>query len=230
MKVLLAIMSCRGAEANGDNQAIRDTWMRDVVPHQNVDFRFFVGDGLSKYPARDIGFPTGEGITAGPDTVALAVPDDYVSLILKSQAMRQWAFERYYDFVFKADADTYVDVDQLMRSGFEKWDYFGHVHTAPGTPKGDGTRHIYGFLGGGEGYWTSRKACEEIIRASVHEGPMEDLWVGHVLGSNGIRMVDHPGYGEGITLHGSLRDTQGPYRPGFYRNSWMRKTYQERKG
>jgi hypothetical protein len=89
----------------------------------------------------------------------------------------------------------------------------------------------YGFLGGGEGYWLSRRACEIISRATPNPEPVgEDLWVGEVLGTAGVPMIDHRGYGNGITLHGSILQNPIDYRPGRYDNRWMYDTYKRLKG
>ena len=154
-----------------------------------------------------------------------------MNLIERAQELYAWAYKRDYNYVFKAYPDTFVNVDKLMQSGFEQHDFFGHWLTAPGTPRGDGTVNKYGCLGGGEGYWLSRRACELVMKATPCVDPIgEDTWVGEVMGKNGIKMVDHPGYGEGITLHGSVRDNPVDYRPGRYRNSYMYATYKRLRG
>lgn len=223
-------MSCWKDELNGDNQSLRDTWIKDLAAYPNVDYRFFHGSGDSQYPGQAYRFSRGELKQLPSDIVILDSPDEYQSLILKSQEFHYWGYRKVYDFVFKADSDTYVDVPSLMESGFEKHDYFGHIHTWPGSLRDEGVNK-YGFLGGGEGYWTSRRACEIISKAKPKKGPAEnfgsaeDLWTGEVLGEEGIKMVDHVGYGSGITLHGSLIAGER----GAYSNRWMYTTYEERK-
>lgn len=198
-------MSCWPCEVNGDNRSLRRTWLKDLPP--SVDYKFFFGWDALYYT---------------DDAIILKVPDDYEHLILKSRALHTWGYDQGYDFVFKADTDTYVDVRQLLASGFEKHDYAGYLHTLPGayphTP--------YGLLGGGEGYWTSRKACEIITKASpIADHPGEDLWTANVLGEASIQMVGLPGYGRGITLHGGVV-TNAPR--GSYNHQWMYETYARR--
>ena len=45
MKVLIAIASCRRDTHNGFNQAVRDTWLKDIAKFPEIDYKFFVGDG-----------------------------------------------------------------------------------------------------------------------------------------------------------------------------------------
>jgi len=206
LRILVGIMTCWPCELNGDNQSLRDTWLRDLT----VDYKFFHGWGLGEF--------------SGSDSVLLEVPDSYSGLILKSQALHSWGYKHGYDFVFQAYPDTYVDVSKLMASGFEKHDYAGYIHTKPqehpNTP--------YGLLGGGEGYWTSRRACDIIrkaapsVSADLNFGAAEDLWTANVLGEAGIPMVGLPGYGRGVTLHGSMV-TDAPR--GTYDHRWMYEMY-----
>lgn len=231
MRILFAIMSCWLCEVNGDNQSVRDTWIKDLAPWTSVDYKFFHGSGYSAYPGSDKKYSRDDVDEVPLDVVVLESPESYIHLIERAQELYTWAHQRGYDHVFKCYPDTLVDVDKLMSSGFEQYDYFGHWLTAPGTPRGDGTVNQYGCLGGGEGYWLSKRACELIIKAIPCIDPIgEDTWVGEVMGRNGIEMIDHVGYGEGITLHGSARQNPIDYRPGRYDCSWMVDTYTRLKG
>jgi hypothetical protein len=229
MKLLLAVMSCWLCELNGDNQSVRDTWKKDVPV--DVTCAFFHGTGCSRFPGSDRKVSI-EDIPEVPlDIVILRSPEAYEHLIERAQELYQLAYDENYDFVFKGYSDTYVDVPALLSSGFEKHDHFGHIHTADGTARGDGTFFKHGFLGGGEGYWLSRRACEIIANATPNPEPVgEDLWVGEVLGAAGVPMVDHRGYGSGVTLHGSILQKPIDYRPGVYTNNWMYETYKRLKG
>lgn len=179
--VLIAVSSCQSWEDRGHNQDIRDTWIKDIPP--NVDFKFFHGR---------------ESTTDLPDVVNLPCPDDYLGLGLKTQEIYRWAFEKNYSFVFKCFSDTFVDVKRLLTSGYENYDYMGYIHDAPGTPHAP-----YGFCGGGEGFWLSRKAYT-IITIAEADDPREDFWVGELMGKCGIHMTGHPEYGKSITRHGTL--------------------------
>src|SRR5271170_4674268 len=141
-------MSCWMAELNGDNQSIRDTWLKELPAYPHVDYRFFHGSGYSQYPGQAYQFEQGEVKSMPSDIEVLAAPDKYYGLIEKSKEFHTWGYTHNYDFVFKADTDTYVNIPQLMSSGFEKHDYFGYAHTAPGS-YGDQGIIKHGFLGGG---------------------------------------------------------------------------------
>ena len=231
MKLLIAVMSCWLAEKDGDNQSVRDTWKRSIP--WGVDSYFVHGTGYSCYPGSDrkvCRWDVNEG-QRPDDVLILGVPEAYQYLIERAKELYTWAYEQDYDFVFKCYPDTYVDAPALLSSGFEKHDHFGHIHTSPGTPRSDGTVNRFGFLGGGEGYWLSRKACAIIAQATPNPEPVgEDLWVGEVLGTAGVPMIDHRGYGNGITLHGSILQNPIDYRPGRYDNRWMYDTYERLKG
>ena len=229
MKILIAVLSCWLCELNGDNQSVRDTWKKDVPT--DVAFGFFHGTGHSCFPGsnRKVGIEARHEIPS--DVAILKSPEAYEHLIERAQELYALAFKVGYDFVFKCYPDTYVDVAALLNSGFEKHDHFGHIHTSPGTPRSDGTVNRFGFLGGGEGYWLSRRACEIVANATPNPEPVgEDLWVGEVLGAASVPMIDHPGYGNGVTLHGSIQQRPVDYRPGVYTNSWMIETYKRLKG
>lgn len=229
MKILIAVMSCWLCEVNGDNQSIRDTWRKDLPA--GVDFYFFHGSGSSCYPGSDKQYSRKDVRSIPSDVVVLSTPEAYLHLIERAHELYTGSRDKGYDFVFKCYPDTYVDVQKLLLSGFEQHDYSGHWLTAPNTPRGDGTVNQYGCLGGGEGYWLSKKACELIADAEPIVDPIgEDTWVGEVMGCNGIRMVDHTGYGEDVTLHGSVKQNPVDYRPGRYTCEWMYDTYKRLKG
>ena len=119
MKTLIAITSCVRDAQNGSNQAMRDTFLKDIGKYPGLEYRFFIGDGT----------PTGENenhIRAGvkgcvdhnrgidydakcseseqntkissyapkSDEVMLSVPDDYFHLVYKVREMHQWAQAR----------------------------------------------------------------------------------------------------------------------------------------
>lgn len=193
MNALIAITTWTTGALNGENQAMRDTFLKDVPKHEGLEYRFFLGNGE----------PTGEDesaldssymqvITAhgdkydkrapGPcvyelkeDEVFLRTPDDFKHNCYKTKGNRRWAEDRGFDFVFQCTSDTYIDIDRLMSSGFQNHDYSGF-------PEGCYAR-------GGNGYWMSRKASRLILDAPVTIWA-EDWWVGTVLTHNGVRL--HP--------------------------------------
>ena len=214
MNILIAIGSCQEWETNGCNQAVRDTWVRDI-PSCTVD-------GYS-FRCVDYKFFHGRGSETLSDVVVLDVPDERIGIVRKTRAVHQWAYERDYDFVFQCWADTYVDVSTLLQSGFEQHEYFGSIHSYAGAPKAR-----WGFILGGAGWWASRRACKTLMDATPSEdfiynnGMADDLWVGNTLGAAGYSMTHHREYGKTITLHGS--ELVSPYTA-----QWMRDTYASRR-
>jgi len=205
VKLLLAIMSCERDSANGCHDVIRSTWLTRLV--SGIDFKIFVGQGSR---------------TLASDEERLDIPDDYDHLPEKSQAIRKWALDRGYDYVFKGDRDTYISTKKLLTSGFEKYDYCGHfpMHPEEGYLPANGKdlseyidgRGVYPYASGGCGYWTSRKAMEAIVAAPLdwkrldNKGkPAEDLWIPNILFPLGMRGYHNPRYlfkGDRLQLYG----------------------------
>ena len=227
MKVLIAITSCVRDAQNGNNQALRDTFLKDVANRPDLEYRFFLGDGT----------PTGEDETtlrAGvhgaidnnrgidynekcteserttrvttyasmSDEVMLPVPDDYFHLVYKVREMHRWAQQHGFDFVFKTDTDTYVSIERLLHSGFQSYDFSG----GPAGP---------GFVAGGGGYWLSRRAYSITAQEPITNWA-EDCWVSQRLSAHGItphtdvRYSDNP-----ITINNDLISTHLGFKPGY---------------
>ncbi len=183
MRVLIAISSCYDFERNGNNQAMRDTWLPDLA---FLNYRFFFGYGQGA----ELGEIPGDAVFL-PD-----VPDDYGHLTYKTQASLRWAAERNYDFVFRCFPDTYVRVDRLMSSGFEDHDYHGDFRSEEGgltqsTPRvhRPTLQEAQNYASGGPGYWLSKRAYSLLLDAPIlglwRDELMvyvEDMWVGNILG------------------------------------------------
>jgi hypothetical protein len=148
MKVLIAVLSCESFRTNGNNQAMRDTWLPLV---SGADYRIFMGQG---------------SICSQPDEVFLDVPDNYQNVTYKTRAMYKWALEHEYDFIFKCFPDTYVCPSRLLSSGFEKYDYVGNFACRP--------QGGFAYATGGSGYWLSKKAYGPLATAHI---PIEDTIV-----------------------------------------------------
>jgi len=190
MKVLLAIASWPPSAENGDHQSSRDTWLTKA---DGLDYRFFMGDGTPVHENDDLidvewnnrpwnyrDKPSESVLTSyipKNDEVLLPVPYDFKHLPFKVREIFRWAWERGYDYVFKVDTDTYVDVPRLLESGFQEFDYIG-------TPF---YRDDLEYASGGAGYWISRKAFEFLLDAPVAI-PWDDVWVGDRLRDKGIRL------------------------------------------
>jgi hypothetical protein len=139
---------------------------------------------------------------AGYDVVAfdgekLGVPDDYLSLPLKTKALCGWALGKGYDSMMKTDDDCYVNVANLA---VPREDYAGLFlprndcgSVAMGIPPLPNGTIRYDYASGGA-YWLSRKAMGMVADAPFYGDWAEDRWVGQVLGKAGIRLKPLPGY------------------------------------
>lgn len=183
MRILFAVKSCHRDRHRA--AVIRETWGRDL---HGADLRFFYGRPILK--------------DAQPDEVSLDVPDDYWNLAIKIQAICQYAIQHGYDYVLQIDADTYVQPERALASGFEQYDYTG-MHRAIGylIP----IPYIRGFA-----CWFSARAVKCLAEAELPKLPKEwcsDSWVGKVMKANGIEpqpdtryhatLQPHPGVVEG---------------------------------
>ena len=111
------------------------------------------------------------------DEVLLPVSYDFKHLPFKVREIFRWAWNRGYDYIFKVDTDTYVDVPRLLASGFEQYDYIG-------TPFYLGDEE---YASGGAGYWVSRKAYGLLLDEPITI-PWDDIWTGRGLRKNGINL------------------------------------------
>jgi hypothetical protein len=133
MRVLIAVPSCW--RDRDTHQVIRDTWKKDSPVHVH----FFMGRGNTPHFS---------------DETVLDVPDDWDGLPRKTQAICRWAVEKDFDFIFKADTDSYVSIPRLLASGFEKYHYSGCCGEKPNEYPDSC------FPANGGGYWLSRRAFE----------------------------------------------------------------------
>jgi len=178
VKYLIAISSCYDFEKNGNNNAMRETWLPDIVHFPGLQYRFFMGHGQGAQSAE-----------LNPDSVFLAdVPDDYGHLTYKTRSSLRWAAEHGYDFVFRCFPDTYVRLDRLMTCGFTEHDYYGDFRGDPSTNEVTHQR-AQNYASGGPGYWLSKRAYTLLLDAPVlgvwrdEITPYtEDLWTGNILG------------------------------------------------
>jgi hypothetical protein len=183
MRLLIAISSCGDFESNGNNQAMRDTWLKDVRNFAQLDYKFFFGVGQNA--------PQLEDSIILPD-----VDDGYGFLTYKTQASLRWAHAEGYDCVFRCFPDTYVRVDRLMCCPFQHFDFYGDFRSEGDAHAGKGTEAVkpilqqaQNYASGGAGYCLSRRAFELLLHAPITgiwrdsiTPYAEDLWVGNRLG------------------------------------------------
>ena len=135
MRVLIAIPSC--ARDYYMHQIIRDSWAKNSP----VDVLFFLGNGSQMTKLE-------------PDEINLYTPDDWDGLPRKTQLICRYAAAGNYDFIFKADTDSYVHIPRLLASGFEKYHYSGCC----GEKANEYPDSCFPANGGG--YWLSRRSFQ----------------------------------------------------------------------
>jgi hypothetical protein len=148
MKVLIAVQTCA-----------RDRWRtpahREMLCGHGADVRFFLGRGNENPEADEIVFDVG---------------DDWENLPGKVRGALQWALDRGYEYIFKCDSDTFVDVPKLLASGFEQHQYCGLMGD---EGAGKGIAHC---PSGGVGWWLSARAAKAFLDhwpkySAEHGGP-----------------------------------------------------------
>jgi Galactosyltransferase len=115
-----------------------------------ADVRFFYGRQGEPLFSRT-------GVITRGDEIELPVDDAYFQLVYKDVAMFGWALDNGYDFIFKIDADTWLDVQKLLKADFEQHDWVGLM----------GDKGASGGVGhctsGGVGIWLSAKAMRTFL-------------------------------------------------------------------
>lgn len=200
MKVLAGIMGCGLHSERGFHDAIRETWGKEASD-AGMDVIFFMGEGATRN---------------SPDEVILDVPDSKETLLYKVVAMCRRALDEDYDYLFKINTNTYVNMLPLFfRPPFTRHtDYSGAQVGKVGEPYGD--MGIHGWIQG-HASWLSRKAMEIVVRDAVPYAlrnmarlmpwngiiapylHSEDLWIGQVLTPYLKELTVHvdPEYGNG---------------------------------
>jgi hypothetical protein len=97
--------------------------------------------------------------------------------------------DKNYDYVFKADSDTAVDVEKLVREILGRpFDYAGFVNSI-------------NRCSGGPGYFLSQRAARIVGNSGSPCSWAEDMHVGEVLGRVDIYPVSLPGHIPGFSEH-----------------------------
>ena len=169
-KVCLFVTSCR-AQMGADRRKIcLDTWLSKIDPRY-YDWYFVVGDP-------DI--PT-EYAFDGKTMVCRAI-DDWWNLLYKTQTFCRYAYKQGYDYVIKADDDTYVNthhlknrIEAVMRPN--RFDVMAYMLPINGDQFGS-----HNWFPAGPLYVFSRK----VMQLVAEEMPpcntiQEDIYLGHFL-------------------------------------------------
>lgn len=182
-------------------RAVRDTWGPRIA-EQGATFKFFVGN-------------THEG-PVPDDTVKLDVPDGYLDLPVKIQAMARWAKEHDYGILFKCDDDTAV--------------YPGLVPFLQQTDIQYGGCVYNGYAcGGGPGYIWGRQTMDAVLAVDVtkvHQEckDWEDWLFAEIIKDAGIPAVNVVGIREEINIKPPVDYTFHPVSPKgmrqFYEEVW----------
>jgi hypothetical protein len=126
----------------------------------------------------------------------LAVPDDYLSLPLKTQSLCRWALDHGYKHLLKLDDDAYLKITRFT-TVIEDYAGMWIPKNDMGMPKLDivplprGTTK-FDYASGG-GYWLSERSMKIIAAAPINDWA-EDRWVGQILGATGIFFKTIPDY------------------------------------
>lgn len=193
MSPIILISTYYGSRTRGDDAAIRNTYLHEWG--NLIPHKFIYDRQIDWYLAAD--------------EISVGSPSGFMNGAFKTQKGIQWALAQDYDYAFIVPTDCYVVVPRLLASGYERHDYTGYQ--VPDE----------GHIGGGSGYWLSKRAMEVVVAAH----PLidyEDRWVGTVVRAAGVVPVHDPRYwsweqpypGGAITEH--LSHGTGVYDP-----NWM---------
>lgn len=202
---IILIFSCEAWRHNGINQAVRDTWLKDL--DGRIEHRFVLGH---------------ECKNSGPDELVVDAGDDYRSLPYKMRAARCWATANGYGYSFQCGSDTYVIASRFPAEDYEAYDYLGYIMD-------DGHRlnkeRLVYFAQGGAGYWLSPKAAALVEKAEIPEWVKfaDDVFVGDVLFKAGIQFAHDEGYWPRLnTDHEVPKHDYGHiFWKAFHHSKWM---------
>lgn len=160
--IIVGICSCHGMVDK--REAVRTTWLSH--PADGIECVFFVGGNRA---------PEGEE----GDTVGLDAADGYNELPGKVKSFFRHALEHYeFDWLFKCDDDTYLELGRLASLIDEDYDLIG-----------DALVSLRNSPSGGAGYLLKRSMVEKLVDApGFAECGAEDVIVGELVGKLGGRL------------------------------------------
>ena len=162
---IILIASFEAARHNGYNDAIRDTWVKDL--YGRMPYKFVLGRECAGTPLQD-------------DEIVVDAGDGREDFPNKTKAARAWATKNGFGYTFHCCTDTYIIVDRFLQVNIEQFDCLGYFMY-------DMTRlckiENLMFPQGGAGYWLSPKAAESVEKAIPPDwvGVAEDVFIGNVL-------------------------------------------------
>ena len=166
-KVSILVGICSGQGLEERRNAVRDSWLRH--PQEGVECLFFIGGEAAEEERGD--------------TVGLDAPDTYNGLPAKVLAFFRYGLEHYdFDWIFKCDDDTYLDLSRLPELADSRYGLIGDALL--GERKAPS---------GGAGYFLSRAVVEEIVaRPDVPLTGAEDLIFGKLALETGAEYLVTP--------------------------------------
>jgi len=187
-KLIIGILSC--AKYGKKQDAVRKTWLNDCV-RLGVRAYFLVGRPGQKSEAQG-------------DILYLDCGDAYLDLPHKTIAFLRFVEEHFdYDYIYKCDDDTYVNLPSLLNLSIEAYDYCGYQykdmflndkwhqkHVAPHLRNQPYPGTFLGpWMTGGSGYLLSKRA----LVCAIHEYPKfidkefyEDKLIGDIMRTNNM--------------------------------------------
>lgn len=170
-------------------KAIRQTWLKDCYKF-GVNSYFFIG--RPGKPAETIG-----------DTIYLDCGDGYLDLPHKTIAFIEYIYKHFdFDYIFKCDDDTYIDVKTLLSLPYARYEYFGWPILSPALDRKWHFKHVElhlrqnykgklkgQWMDGGQGYFLSLRAVEVIIdnyKKYIGLELYEDKLVGDIMTINNM--------------------------------------------
>lgn len=189
-RLLIGVVSCGWHSVR--REACKNTWLNAVASHPDVQAVFVAGLDCIDQPV------------LVDDTLYVPADEEYEFLPQKTFWLAFWACRNGFDFLFKCDDDTFVQIDRLVDvvRNEPPCDYRGYG-VAPGIGAG------------GAGYLLSARAIRKIAEAIFLATAIgaEDVLVSKILAETGIdlkkdarfgsdaRRVPLPGNNQ-ITAHG----------------------------
>lgn len=160
-KPAIAIKSCH---KYGERRTAQlKTWLRKC----DIEFFFILGQPLPNLDA--LGFHQ--------DTLHCDVSDSFKDIAPKVACACLYALEQNITNLLVCDDDSYIVFDRMMKSGYEKFDYVGHMRT-------DDIDYNRGVpYAQGHAYWLSAYSMERVAknRGLMRPGIIDDGAVGQAL-------------------------------------------------
>lgn len=173
MNPLIGVISYQGDAENGNHDAIRQSWGRDVKT-AGGNLLFFVGRRTPTFKLKpdEIGIPWQQTRKCQHEwwMSVKGCCEDFWQPLTK-QAVSH-AYRNGYDYIFLCENDTFLVPKKLFESDYWKYDFSGHMM------QGD---EKYPWPEPGVGYFLSRRAMKRLIAAEPNHLSV-GIYAGQALG------------------------------------------------